>query len=257
MLNENLIQVLTAYTSTLEQQLAALEARVASLEEQLTQVTSLNTSANEQIVSMKEELAAVAAGIVAAQHSEPEVEIELIMNEEEDTQENTVATSKEVTEEIAESPETPLNTEILEPTPAEAPEEKPIEEVVPTVELEVVEETVAKEPVEEPVQVEQDVPEVKEETKPVSTPSPVASNTPLFGPAVADIRQAISFGDRFLFQRELFAGNVELMQQALNELNDLTSFAEATEYIHEHFNWDFESTAFLLFENVLKRRFGN
>ena len=35
MLNENLIQALTAYTSTLEQQLAALEARVAQLEAQL------------------------------------------------------------------------------------------------------------------------------------------------------------------------------------------------------------------------------
>jgi hypothetical protein len=255
MLNENLIQVLTAYTSTLEQQLAALEARVASLEEQLTQVTSLNTSANEQIVSMKEELAAVAAGIVAAQHSEPEVEIELIMNEEEDTQENTVAISEEVTEEIAESPETPLNTEILEPTPAETPEEKPIEEVVPTVESEVVEETVAKEPVEEPVQVEQDLPEVKEETKPVPTPSPVASNTPLFGPAVADIRQAISLGDRFLFQRELFGGNGELMQKTLDILNQKHDFDDALAYINKNFEWNQDSSTYELFINVLHRRF--
>ena len=86
-------------------------------------------------------------------------------------------------------------------------------------------------------------------------PRPTPTQTSLFGSAVEDIRQAISLGDRFLFQRELFAGNGELMQKTLDELNGLGSLSEAMEYVAETFDWDKESTAVQLFENVLKRRF--
>jgi hypothetical protein len=79
--------------------------------------------------------------------------------------------------------------------------------------------------------------------------------TSLFGTAVSDIRQAISLGDRFLFQRELFAGNGELMQKTLDDLNGLSSLNEAMDYVLNNFEWDKESTAVQLFENVLKRRF--
>jgi hypothetical protein len=94
-------------------------------------------------------------------------------------------------------------------------------------------------------------PEIKEEPAPRTVPT----QTSLFGSAVSDIRQAISLGDRFLFQRELFAGNGELMQKTLDDLNALSSFDEAIEYIQENFEWDMECTAVQLFENVLKRRF--
>ena len=77
----------------------------------------------------------------------------------------------------------------------------------------------------------------------------------LFGTTVEDIRQAISLGDRFLFQRELFAGNGELMQKTLDELNALGSLEEAMDYVADNFEWDSDSTAVQLFENVLKRRF--
>jgi hypothetical protein len=86
-------------------------------------------------------------------------------------------------------------------------------------------------------------------------PRPAPTQTSLFGTAVEDIRQAISLGDRFLFQRELFAGNGEWMQKTLDELNGLGSLNEALEYVAENFEWDKESTAVQLFENVLKRRF--
>ncbi len=87
------------------------------------------------------------------------------------------------------------------------------------------------------------------------TPRPVPQQTSLFGPAVDDIRQAITLGDRFLFQRELFAGNGELMQKTLDELNTFCSFDEAIEYMSENFEWDTDSTVVKLFENVLRRRF--
>ena len=101
-------------------------------------------------------------------------------------------------------------------------------------------------------------PEVKAEpvAAPQPAPRPVPQQTSLFGAAVEDIRQAISLGDRFLFQRELFAGNGELMQKTLDELNALGSLEEAMDYVADNFEWDSDSTAVQLFENVLKRRFG-
>ena len=90
-------------------------------------------------------------------------------------------------------------------------------------------------------------PQLQNATQPIQTS--------LFGTAVEDIRQAISLGDRFLFQRELFAGNGELMQKTLDEINNLGSLNEAMDYVLANFDWDKESTAVQLFENVLKRRF--
>jgi hypothetical protein len=107
------------------------------------------------------------------------------------------------------------------------------------------------EPVVEPIA------EVKIEPAPAPKPAPrpVPQQTSLFGTTVEDIRQAISLGDRFLFQRELFAGNGELMQKTLDELNALGSLEEAMDYVADNFEWDSDSTAVQLFENVLKRRF--
>ena len=113
------------------------------------------------------------------------------------------------------------------------------------------------EPAPQPVQstdnlAQSDTPSAKP-TQPAKGAQPL--QTSLFGAAVEDIRQAISLGDRFLFQRELFAGNGELMQKTLDELNALGSLEEAMDYVADNFEWDSDSTAVQLFENVLKRRF--
>ena len=114
-----------------------------------------------------------------------------------------------------------------------------------------IEEAVIETPAVEPVV------EVKVEPTPAPKPAPrpMPQQTSLFGTTVEDIRQAISLGDRFLFQRELFAGNGELMQKTLDELNALGSLEEAMDYVADNFEWDSDSTAVQLFENVLKRRF--
>ena len=95
--------------------------------------------------------------------------------------------------------------------------------------------------------------EVKEEEVKVEE---VTSKASIYGKAVADIRQAISIGDRFLYQRELFEQNAELMQRTLNELDQLHSFAEAMDYINAHFYWDQESNTYQQFIVTLHRRFG-
>ena len=97
---------------------------------------------------------------------------------------------------------------------------------------------------------------VKEVPKAEPVKEEVASpKAAIYGKAVTDIRQAISLGDRFLYQRELFGQNAELMQKTLTELNELGSFDEAMEYIRR-FGWDTESNSYQQFIVTLHRRFG-
>ena len=245
----NLIQAITDYTTALEQKLSALEARVAQLEEANEAMRREGDEAKALIATLQAEVATLAStGVVTTPAEEPEVEIELIV---EDPQEQ--ETPEELVEESAE-------------TPQEVPvEEMPLE---PLESLEIIEEEEpVAEPVVEPVTVTVPAPQpvhCTDNLAPCDTPlvKPIQPakgaqplQTSLFGTAVEDIRQAISLGDRFLFQRELFAGNGELMQKTLDELNALGSLEEAMDYVADNFEWDSDSTAVQLFENVLKRRF--
>ena len=143
--------------------------------------------------------------------------------------------------------------------------EKPVEVIKEVIKEVVKEPEVVAEPEPEPV-----VPEAPEEVEPqpetVAEPQPApepepdqeeqaSPNAALYGKAVDDIRKAISLGDRFLYQRELFAQNAELMQRTLTELNALSSFEEAMNYIAQ-FNWDQESNTYQQFLVTLHRRFG-
>ena len=243
----NLIQSISAYVSTLEQQLAALEARVAKMEEAHEAMKREGEEANALIASLQAEIEALKTTGIApsVESAEPEIEIELLMDNEEELEEKLEekmeeATKKQSVLEVVEEVEVEEIPEILDsPVVLE-------EELTPVVEEEP--EVVA---VEEP-QIE---PVVEPEKTVEPAPRAVPQQTSLFGSAVSDIRQAISLGDRFLFQRELFAGNGELMQKTLDELNTLGSLDEAMEYVQENFEWDMECTAVKLFENVLKRRF--
>ena len=121
------------------------------------------------------------------------------------------------------------------------------------IEKEVVKEVVVEKPVEviEP----QPAPEPTPAPTPTPTPEPISPKAAVYGKAVSDIRQAISLGDRFLYQRELFGQNAELMQQTLTKLNELGSFDEAVAYINR-FGWDTESSTYQQFIVTLHRRFG-
>ncbi len=148
-------------------------------------------------------------------------------------------------------------------------------EVIKEVPVEVVREVVVEKPVAVAAPVVEPEPEVSpdetgetpdgkgqtEEPAPVEEPKPApveetaSPKAAIYGKAVEDIRQAISLGDRFLYQRELFGQNAELMQKALTELNALSSFDEAMNYIRQ-FGWDTESSTYQQFIVTLHRRFG-
>ena len=245
----NLIQAITDYTTALEQKLSALEARVAQLEEANEAMRHEGDEARTMIATLQAEVAALAAaGVAVTPAEEPEVEIELIIEEDTETENEEVKTENELVEE----PQVDVQEEILEPLEILDEPEVPTPVVEPIVEPE---------PVVEPIVEPAPQPEVKAEPvvepapAPQPAPRPMPQQTSLFGAAVEDIRQAISLGDRFLFQRELFAGNGELMQKTLDELNALGSLEEAMDYVADNFEWDSDSTAVQLFENVLKRRF--
>lgn len=243
-MQNNLIQAITAYTTTLEQKLSALEARVAELERANEAMKQESDEAKAIVATLQAEVAALATANVVAQTSEPEVEIELIM--EDDTADEGIVAQEE-TEMIESGVSTLVEESSVIPTEEELVEEETSEPIVLEIVLEEQPSTVDK------LEDNSDIKEVVVESK-VESARVVPTQTTLFA-SVEDIRQAISLGDRFLFQRELFAGNGELMQKTLDELNNLTTLTEAMQYVSDHFDWDKDSTAVQLFENVLRRRF--
>ena len=221
------------YFESLEARLSASEARVEALEQELE--------------ALKQEREALKGSIA---------ELEQTIRDNNHKIAGLVGTMNKLFEMYEGAPVAPkvepeLPTEPKEPVVGPEPVIEPEPEVEP-------EPMVEAKPVIEPELEIPEEPEVKEE--PVAAPEPeeeVASpKAALYGKAVDDIRMAISLGDRFLYQRELFGQNAELMQRTLDELNGLSSFDEALEYIQSHFQWDTESNSYQQFLVTLHRRFG-
>ena len=74
-------------------------------------------------------------------------------------------------------------------------------------------------------------------------------------PRPKDLNHLISIGDRFRFSRELFGGNGEKMSKTLNEINNMATLQEATDYITVILGWDKDNHTVQDFIAVLKRRF--
>lgn len=223
------MQELIQYFQTLEARITGYEARIAALEAEKQAAEARIAALEAEKEKNQRVLTALKADIEELQ-SRPYVEME---DEDEDFEvEEPIEEEEVVAKEVAEEPV------------AEAPK---VEE--PVVEEPKVEEPVVEEPkAEEPQQ------ELFEES--VAEKEPAAPKAMLYGKPVDDIRLAISLGDRFLYQRELFGQNAELMQRSLTELNELHSFEEALNYISSHFQWDTESNTYQQFLVTLHRRFG-
>lgn len=72
---------------------------------------------------------------------------------------------------------------------------------------------------------------------------------------IDDIKQAISIGDRFRFQRELFRGNGEDMNKTLNYINQLATLNEAVTFLQSKYGWDTGNETTEDFYQILKRKF--
>ena len=72
---------------------------------------------------------------------------------------------------------------------------------------------------------------------------------------VTDIKQAISIGDRFRFQRELFKSNGEDMNKTLSYINQLATLNEAMSFLKSKYGWDETNEAVEDFYQIVKRKF--
>ena len=227
---------LIKYFEALEARLATQDAKIAALEQRLAEKDQRLADMNDNLNSVLQVLPALSENVESIKQmlnegvqvsAEPDVEVELVYPEEEEA-----------------TVELPQETPAAQPEPAPQPE--------PVAEPEPQPEQVVEQPAPEPI-VEQPQPEpAAEQPKPEAPRAP--QQTSLFGTPVTDIRQAVSIGDRFLFQRELFGGNAEKLQQTLTELNNLHSLDEAVALV-DKFGWDKQSPTYELFLNVLRRRF--
>ena len=230
--NGHFIQAIATYSAGLEKRIATLDKTIEELQKALNAANAALAVQRDLMEELEQRLVEVEAR--PAMDEEPEVEVELLMDD--DTEEPEL-----VTAEVAEE-------EPVQETPAEAVEQ-PQEQLQP--EPAIQPEPVVAEPAQE---------EPKAEPSPAVAPAePVhtdahKANT-AYGAPVTDLKQAISIGDRFLYQRELFGKNGELMQRTIADLNGLNTFDEAMEYIDRHFNWDKEQPSYELFVNALHRRF--
>ena len=241
------LQSLTEYTASLEQRLSALESALSVLQTQWTMAQTKEREQEAIIASLAAKNSMLQSCISAQEERIAALEKAFADGE-----------WVEIPEEIpAEAVEEPIAEESIaeEPIAEEPIAEEPIAEepiaVEPIVDEPIVEEPIVEEPiVEKPIAEEP----VADEEKGAAEET-VAPKANLYGKPVDDIKQAIALGDRFLFQRELFRQNVELMQRTFADINALHSFNEAIAYLDKRFDWDKESNTYALFLTALHRRF--
>ena len=201
-----------------------IEARLAALEQaQQAKAEDNNEAIQQELEALSEQVSALLTSFTSLQeqlatYQEAQAELESRMDSLESRVEFDIPEEDSFDED--EEPE-------AEPAPEEPEDEEPML------------------PIAEPEEEDDD-----EEPEPAPEPEIPHSVVP----KVTDIKKAISLGDRFLFQRELFGGNGELMAKTIVELNKLDSLADAEAYITKHFDWDKDSSTYELFYNILKRR---
>jgi hypothetical protein len=69
-----------------------------------------------------------------------------------------------------------------------------------------------------------------------------------------DIKESINIGDRFRFQRELFA-NGEDMNKTFNYINQLSTFEDVKSFLQSRYGWDAKNETAEDFLQIVRRRF--
>ena len=72
---------------------------------------------------------------------------------------------------------------------------------------------------------------------------------------IDDIRHAISLGDRFRFQRELFRNNGEEMNKTLSYINMLATYDEVVSFLQSKYGWEEGHPVAEDFYQIIKRKF--
>jgi hypothetical protein len=159
---------------------------------------------------------------------EPEVEVELIFNDEEYSSEELVESSEELVS-VAETPNT------FNIPNASTPKRSPL--------LSLYENEQA------PVLGEQfhEAPSVADA---ISCPKGVAESAP-----VTSLREAIGVADKFMLIRELFDGDGDAYDVAIDNLEKLPSFDDCVIYIAENYAWRAQSEGTKFMMELLQRKY--
>lgn len=72
---------------------------------------------------------------------------------------------------------------------------------------------------------------------------------------ITDLRKGLGINDRFFFQRELFNGSSDVMNQTLDQLNQMNSLSSAKSFLAANFKWKPDQEAVHAFMDLLERRF--
>ena len=80
-------------------------------------------------------------------------------------------------------------------------------------------------------------------------------NASIANKKIEDIRQAISLGDRFRFQRELFRNNGEDMNKTLSYINLLATYEEVVSFLQSKYAWTDDNIAAKDFYQIIRRKF--
>jgi hypothetical protein len=102
-------------------------------------------------------------------------------------------------------------------------------------------------------------------TPPPAPPPPLTAAAPLNAGtegsanrqiATADMKKWLTLNDRFRFGRELFGGDMSLMNRTVAELNGINSYEKGVSYLKSCFGWNFEDEAVAEFLAVMEKCFG-
>ena len=182
-----------------------------------------------------------------AESDEPEVEFEIIFNEDDDEDEGSEAEESTVEQESIAEPE-PITEPEPEPTPAPAVEEEYPILTPKTQQRSAILSLYDDEP--QRVLGEQFASEQPSVADTIAPLKGVAESAPL-----ESLRSAIGVADRFMLIRELFDGDAESYNTAIDALDAQPTFDDCLIYIAEHYSWraDREGTKFMM--ELLQRKF--
>lgn len=225
----------------------------------------------QKLVHLKDEFSLLKS--LTTNHSQPiSKEKEETMDKikvEEKPEDNSIHASEVIKETVGTAPESPepSTEEIIEDSVVETIEIKEDEEVVVNESQQTETSTI----VDQPIKVPTPQKETKEEnTKTLgesfagekkSVNDFMASShetkikSPLMGKPIRDLTKGLGINDRFMFQRELFNGKSDVMQQTLQQLNQMTNLESAQSFLASNFNWDNELEVTQSFYNYIKRKF--
>lgn len=113
---------------------------------------------------------------------------------------------------------------------------------------------------EEVIEVEKEI--VREEvviTNETISTTPEHNNIPLYEliekKRLADFRKAFNLNDRFRFRKELFGGDENKMNQAIEAINTIETLNDALAYLELNFNWNREDEPVKEFITLLEKRY--